>query len=349
MPGRYTCATHVADEPLVGRIQKELDRVNDEIVEWEKTPNRHPDEAKALLEPAICWFFDQELAQLGVKCASAFRTVDGKRQQLDVIIALQIQSPARWNITATVLHNAEHAHLAVHTEITYRRGAGSDLLAETRKNAKKLMDSNAQAIAQKRGLPFTSLVLLGDGWLNQSHNVMTAVHDLAHVEEVKRKDLDGRPWWPVIDAVVTGRVMYTKHDLLETDIAAASPRDKTHPRWPAWAAFGTAGGHALQPLAIARAYLVNRVQLLMDPSRADEGEAWAPTHSPAIVGPIFDAAKHEDAGRFYSAGHLPNSRLWHAGFDRDRDVWVPMAVDFGSEPICGDAEPYLGLVRPPGK
>jgi len=345
VPGGYTCAAHVAEEPLVRRIQLELDRVDEDIRRWEAIEHRHGDEAKAILEPAICWFLDQELIPLGLECKSAFRDVASNRQQLDVIIALEVKSPAFWNAKATVVHNAEHAQLAVHMEITYRRNPGGDLLREARKNLRKLMDSNAQALGQERGLPFTSLVLLGDGALTQSHNIMTSTHDLAHDLDVKREHLDGRPWWPVIDAVVTGRVMYTKHDLLETESAARSPRDRSHRRWPVWAALGTAGGHSLQPLAIARAYLVHRVRLLMDPSLADEGEAWDPRHSAAIVGPIFGAATHEDAGRFYAAGHLSSSRLWHAGHNPTTDEWVPMAVDFGEQPRCGNDKPYLGRVR----
>ncbi len=172
-----------------------------------------------------------------------------------------------------------------------------------------------------------------------------SVHDLAHAGDVRRERLDGRPWWPVIDAVVTGRVMYTKHDLFETESAATSPRDASHQRWPAWAAFCTAGGHQLQPLAIAREYLVHRVRLLMDPTLVDEGNAFDPSRASAIVGPIFDAASHEDAGRFYAAGHLSAQRLWHAGHNPDTDEWVPMAVDFGDQPLCENDKPYLGHVR----
>lgn len=345
-PGHVTCAAHHHLELRVLKIRDDLARFGAEIRAFEAEPNLHPDEAKEFLETAVRWFFDQELEQLGLRTAPAFRSFGSERQQLDVVVALHVDGPNAWSVDMRVLRHAEHAQLAMHSEIAYR-SSPSDAYEKVKKDGSRLIETIQAARDADRELPWTSLVLLGDVWPSRTAKVMRRIHDMtAHRGDVVRVAAGTRPWWPFIDAIVMPGVVYKKHDLFGTEQSAARRADED--RFPCWMSLATDPSDPFRSLAIARAYLVHRIRLLQDPAMPNEGEVFPLDQSAAILGSVRALAGSCEIGRaFLASDAQPPERLWHAGYDRANDRYVSQAYVPPSEPTtCESGHPIeFQLVR----
>ena len=334
--GRRFCRAHLAEEKSALRIEAELAEVQRTLTEFQAEANRHPDEAKDFIEPAIRGFLDAELKSLGLRCGSGYRSVVGrsKPEQLDVTLALDVTSSQRWSAHVRAMRHLERQPLAVHMEIAFRGKGSGGLKQKIGKDLATLRRSVQQGIDSGRGLPWTSSVLLGPAWNGRATMVMSVVHQAYHDTPAHRVTLSGSKWWPYIDAFVMPGVLYKKNDLFRSS-------DLTGPTVPCHSAMPSGDDSPLRPLAIARGFLMHRVRILMGRQSPTASSAWPTELSSALLGaPTTDVERYDAYLPFDLEPSVQT--LWHHGSVPWDDLLLRMTRV--AEPSC--ATPSTFRFRP---
>ncbi|MCW5801823.1 MAG: hypothetical protein KIT31_05505 [Deltaproteobacteria bacterium] len=333
IPGRRTCAAHVDEEPHIIRIEGELERVAEQVRGYEHAAAKHPDEAKAFLESAIRWFFDQELEPAGYHAIQGFR----RDTELDIIATVDAGEREDWNIHFEVQRRVERAHVVLHLEVAYR---SSRHYRKVRDSIVKLNESIDQNIAQGRGLPWTGLVLLGPGWLDSDAAVMQVVHTAYHARSTERIDHAGAGWLPFVDAVVMPGVLYKKHDAFE-DLSMVGRRRPIMMPAPC-------APDPFRPLALARGFVMHRLRVLAG-GVTPESEAWPDHLTAAISGCVsrIAAGRALDSLRavLMDCHHDAAPALYHMASAYPRAMCYPMPLEF-EDKTCVSNGRYSMRIRP---
>ena len=343
--GFLTCALHRTEEAQILRVRGEIDRVGDQIREYESRRPRHPDEAKDFLEDAIRHFFDLELEpQLGLSCGSGYRSHGDSREQLDVILSLSEKNPSDWNCTMRVCSRAEEVELGMHMEVAYR-SSDSDIPAKLREDAAKVQRSIQGAVGSGRRPPWTALILLGSTWATRRSTIVEVIHELSHAADAPVKT-GGFEYWPYVDAVVTPAGTFKKHTLFDSSACSESDRE-----WPCYLPVPSPTDDPLQGLAVARAYLIHRIRVMRHMPGAEDERVWSPQLDSAILGPVHQFRQMEVRGGDEVAGFLasdcPEARcsLWHLGYERRTGSRRPIEQCLRDSPICSRGSRYTFLPR----
>lgn len=327
--GHSTCALHAHEEDTIARIDRELAELGSHFQDFAAKRDRHPDEAKEFIERPLQAFLNAELNTIGLNCGRGFR---GKRD-FDIVVDLNkpLATANQWNATVTATQLVPTSRLGLHLEVAFRN-SGTDLAAKMKSDISRLDDSIRAATALGQGLPWTGLVLVGPAWARNSGKVLEFVHKRYHAQELQRVTLEGQEWWPFPDAAILPGSILKKHDLF-------SVQDLTGTRLPCFLVEPCAPGDELRSLAIARGFLLHRIQVLRGQVPA-EGPAWSLEQSGAICGEL---PPNLDQLKGVLLRHLPADveRLWHQGFDRDRRCPVPLPYDVLVNPTCNNGSKYL--------
>lgn len=260
------------------------------------------------------------------------------KEQLDIILTLDVGSRSDWNATLTAHRRIERARLGVHIEIAFRSKGSGGLAAKVRDDMASLGRSVAQGLNGGRGLPWTGLILLGSGW-GDGKVAMREVHRAYHDVAPSRVRLGDGEWWPYLDALAVPKALFKKHDLFEDP-------SLTGTRWPCYAEIPALGRNPLQPLAVARAFLIHRVrQLLSESDSVAEEAAWPSEASSAILGPT--PGPRRQMPNMWLPFDAPGSLtgLWHHGSDPITGAAVPMAVSILPVPACSRRRPLTARPR----
>lgn len=331
-PGARFCAVHERERALAERVEGELAMLAATLDAYAAEPERHPDEAKDFIEPAIRGFFNEELRSLGLACGPGYRSLVGRTtpEQMDIALVLS-GALGGWNAHVSARRHVEHEWLGAHMEIAYRADGSGGLYDKVREDLDHLHRSVDQGVASGKGLPWTASVLLGSAWPSRAATIMGVVHHRYHDTPPKRVPINGKLWWPYVDAFVMPTVMYEKHDVFLTEQISDE-------RLPAYFEVPTDRTSPLRPLAIARAFLMHRVRILMELEEEDT-QAWPTSQSSALFGvpPADIKTLH---------AHFPCdvdpviTHVWHAASRPEDHGEIEMAaMRVQTSPSCVRAHP----------
>ncbi|MAT27774.1 MAG: hypothetical protein CMN31_23795 [Sandaracinus sp.] len=222
-------------------------------------------------EEAVQSFLEANLRLRGVRLATTFQddATGGRQRELD-IAAPRDDSVGEWSAKFQTRTLSAEDELAIHVEVT--REAYREEKFST--DIKKLARSAQQAVVQGApGLPSACFVSLGKGW--KPKRVMALMHEAVH-GDLRQVELGDRRWWPIPDLIVIPGAVFKKHEvLLERNPARAVP---------AYQFIATSADSPARGLAVARAFLEHRVDVLLG-NRPPESDAFGYVGMLAEFGP----------------------------------------------------------------
>ena len=287
--------------------------------------------AMKLVEEPLREFFGR-ISSDGISVGTGDRPALNPRYPSDMDIVFDYDGDA-W--VGHLRMGADAAPVLAHLDVSGRSDWDSTKFKQDLERIQRTI-SEARGFGSKT---WTGLVAVGPGFRHRCEEVMRAVHEAHHEQEVDRWDsANAGSVWPFVDAVIVPGMLLKKHDLFAS-------RDLDSERHPVLYPFFVGdmdGLGELWPLVAARAFLAAYLRRVAG-LESWETPAWSPAETAALLGGAPTSSLWREPWRVIAMQDEVPFELHHWS-GNDTTPWQDHVLH--AEAACSRGKSFLMLPRP---